>query len=1253
MELNKFCRLNQSIKTCSLELVPIGRTRETIEKHNVIEEDSKRKENAVLAKEVSDSFIREFIADYKGDFDWSELVACFGKHEEYAGIKEKMEEKIARKFSDAFNDYISKFLKANGVGKADDKTKWSDASYIDVVLPLYASLHPDYDNPKYKEAIASICHCSSTIFKRYITAYEKIINGTKKGSFAERVMDNFQIICTNRLMCEIVFSKIKKADDFRLFLDAPEAMNEYLSQKGINQYNETIGDSFSEKGEIIRYGLNHYINEWNQKNPDSRMPKLQKLKKQILSVAEPAFRIDVIDNEKELQETIKNIRAAEVRYSGKLKDILENLNYTNTYIHDGVLVKAAGRENLAKMITGEWNFFREQIREREERRIRDEYLQKKNRIKTKLTKKDEKQIEDTVSKGMYSLVALNKMLGEEKTSIESKLLDEYVKNRSEREKHYTVVANADFMSKESLPTSDEIKIIQNYLDKVIQMTHIIRCLDADAQNEKVDLVFLEDAAELEDDKTLIVTGYNLIRNFLTKKREKTAKEKAVQLCFGRPAHFEQKWNNKQAGKFGNVDAALLEENGKFYYIVPAAKNESKLNFPVTDEPQAGRCYNYLSTQKAIGFAKAFAKFTIKSPEAMSGYAKSEEPFEISVGNQKMTVSKKMYDSYEAKTFRDSEEEKIKLIDYAKEFLQKHGSYNTYDWSELRESKDYVNYGEFCSEVDSIAFRVVNRYISKDLVDDAVLRGDLYMFEITSQDMYKDKNRMKNIMALRFHAIMEGMKTGNKSIIINNAPQIRYRPQIIEAEDKHPAGSKLVNKKTTDGKTIPSDIYLELCDFYNGRKSSLSPEASLYNERVSVKVSDREHIKDKHYTAEKFLITLSYTMNKNVASNTSVYKLNEMIRNEIKENGCNIMSVIRGIDNLLYYAVIDENGNKIEAGDLNVVGDTDFNEMLSVVSKQRYIDQKNWKYEKKVAELKDTYLGQACRKIASIAVKNNAVIVIDKINENTKRKNAAFDNNVYRKFEDALVNTLSNYYDRSIKADEPGGISNPLQLCVNEDNNFQNGILFYTYDAFTKNICMDTGFINLLNTFNVKTVAAKLGFLKKMDGIYYDSDRQEFVFEFAWGKLGSVLKEEEAALYTGLDKNWKVRTHLTRYKRDRESGKYKEVDGTEILKKMIKEKHPDMIGEKINVDKLTSNEVQTVYEIFTLYVNGFIPRMDGESSEYMSPVSDWNSLNNITYDEMTALQLARKGSLTIGRIKNGFEGKDINISRVDWLNEILR
>ena len=204
-------------------------------------------------------------------------------------------------------------------------------------------------------------------------------------------------------------------------------------------------------------------------------------------------------------------------------------------------------------------------------------------------------------------------------------------------------------------------------------------------------------------------------------------------------------------------------------MVPAAKNEAKLNFPVTDEPQMGECYNYLATKKAIGFAKAFAKFYIKSPEAMEGFEKTEEPFEISVGNDTMIISRKVYEDYEAKTFRESEEAKNKLIDCAKEFLSKNLSYCIYDWSVLKEANDYVNYGEFCNEVDSIAFRVINRYVSKKLVDDAVERGNLYMFEISSLDMYKDSSRMKNIMALRFNQIMNGMFTGDKSIIINNAP----------------------------------------------------------------------------------------------------------------------------------------------------------------------------------------------------------------------------------------------------------------------------------------------------------------------------------------------------------------------------------------------------------------------------------------------------------------------------------------------------
>lgn len=60
--------------------------------------------------------------------------------------------------------------------------------------------------------------------------------------------------------------------------------------------------------------------------------------------------------------------------------------------------------------------------------------------------------------------------------------------------------------------------------------------------------------------------------------------------------------------------------------------------------------------------------------------------------------------------------------------------------------------------------------------------------------------------------------------------------------------------------------------------------------------------------------------------------------------------------------------------------------------------------------------------------------------------------------------------------------------------------------------MRTGFVNLLNTFEIKTVASKVAFLKKLSGIYYDNDINEFVFEFTWQNIGCILKDEELSLY---------------------------------------------------------------------------------------------------------------------------------------------
>lgn len=92
--------------------------------------------------------------------------------------------------------------------------------------------------------------------------------------------------------------------------------------------------------------MNHYINEWNQTHPDERMPKMHKLKKQILSIVEPSFRIRTINDETELFGTFDNIRTAEQRYAGMLESILENMNTADIYDKSGILVTSAERDSL-------------------------------------------------------------------------------------------------------------------------------------------------------------------------------------------------------------------------------------------------------------------------------------------------------------------------------------------------------------------------------------------------------------------------------------------------------------------------------------------------------------------------------------------------------------------------------------------------------------------------------------------------------------------------------------------------------------------------------------------------------------------------------------------------------------------------------------------------------------------------------------------------------------------------------------------
>lgn len=1260
MKYHKYTKLNSTIKSATFELVPVGKTRDFLELHDVIKEDSERKAKVVLVKEVSDTFIVEFLRNYNnaGICDWENLHKIYNSATctEIRGCIEKEKGKIAKDLNSALNAYIESFLKYNDINCSD--VGWNKKSYVEVALPLYAKSVPDFNTDEYEDALASMKASSSAMFKKCRATYERIINGTNHGSIADRVIENFETFLANKLLYEKILETATGFENDETFTNVSQ-FGKYLSQNGIDKYNSTIGDFYNSSGELIKRGVNSRITEWNQSNPDNKLPKLQKLKKQILVDREKMFTIETIENKSDFNKTLNTVLILDEKITIETTKLLTSILAKDMYNTEGVYVTRAGGSYIANGLTGSWDYFEaiktDAITKTVKDKLLTDYFNAKGKVKTNLTKADEKEIEKATKDFSYTIAELDRMLaGTDYITVEEMLIKKLEELKSRKKESYHLMTTCAFWNNDNKPTQDENGVIQKYLDDVLAVVRFTKIFSIDVKLTNADTIFMEDVAGMDKDKHGINKTYNMIRNYLTKKTELDAKQRRVQLCFGRPTHFEQKWNlmHGDKGIFGNCDAGLLEKDGCYYYIVPASKNWEKLNIHVSDCEDEADSYNMLSTKKGMGFLKMLIKCTLKSKSAIAKYKETDEPFELPIGDETITISKKMAEDYANKKHSKSKEELIKVIDFAKEFIAKHPSFKRYDLSSLKESSAYDNLKQFSDEVDSLCFAVTRLYVSKEQIDDAVEKGNLYMFMITSQDMYKSADKKHNIYSIRFNAIMKSMFEAGNHIIVNNSPSIYYRPALIEAEDKHPAGSILVNKLTTEGKTIPGEIYLELCAFYNGKCDKLSPLASVYNEKVSVKESTFPHIKDKHYTEEKFSITLSYKMNTNVVGNTSVFTLNNLVQEDIRENGCNIMSVIRGMDNLLYYCIVDSGNKRIASGNLNTIGNADYYEKLCVLGTQRYIDAKNWKYEKKVAELKETYLRQICRKIIKIAIENNAVICIDKVSDLRKNKLSAFDNQVYKKFENTLITALANYYDTSIPNTEAGGSLNPLQLAVEGADTMQNGILFHVAETNTRNICMKTGFINLMSTFGISTVKAKMEYLKKVSRIYYDSKADDFVFEFTWRNLGCCLKKDELPLYNGLDKVWQLHTHLTRLKWNKEKSQYEEIDGTELIK-AIRRSHSDMIGKDIEVDMLSSKEIQTLYDVFILYANGFMPKEFMEdTSSYDSPIVPWSSVGRIEYDEMTAYQLCRKASLTMEKIKKGLSSKELVVYRTEWLNYLL-
>jgi CRISPR-associated protein Cpf1 len=134
--------------------------------------------------------------------------------------------------------------------------------------------------------------------------------------------------------------------------------NKLLTQNQIEIYNAVIGGR-TDSAEKIK-GLNEYINLYNQRHKDARLPKFKVLYKQILSDREQVSWLpEKFETANEMLNAVREYYFMSKEYIVNLKVLLENMtsyDVSGIFLRNDQLIA-----NISKRVKGDWQSFKNAI----------------------------------------------------------------------------------------------------------------------------------------------------------------------------------------------------------------------------------------------------------------------------------------------------------------------------------------------------------------------------------------------------------------------------------------------------------------------------------------------------------------------------------------------------------------------------------------------------------------------------------------------------------------------------------------------------------------------------------------------------------------------------------------------------------------------------------------------------------------------------------------------------------------------------
>ena len=1286
VNLSDFTNLYPLSKTLRFKLVPVGATEKNMKTSGILDGDFKRAGAYAQVKNLIDSYHKAFIEDVlsKAELEWGKLYEQFDLYQKESNKEKKRKQ---RKEMEAQQKRMRQAI--SGLFKKDKR--YEKLFKKELLTELLPSIIKDDESGTItdKKADLDAFNRFATYFKGFHENRENLYKDEQKATaISNRVVnENFPRFYANVKVYEYLNSAFPQIiedtenslSDFLKGVKLSEIFNKdsfnaVLSQSGIDFYN-TIISGISEEGQKVQ-GLNEKINLASQKLPAEDKAKLRKkmvlLYKQILSDKNTASFIPAgFEKSEEVYEAVKQFKEQEVdKYIDKIEKLFAAYN---DYDLNGIVVPAKERTAFSSLIFGKWSVLNDGLLLLEQGNAKKEFSEKQTETMIK-----------RISERDYSLAELQKayeLWAKENGVIADETVKKYfslsdLRNVVSGENHTVTIIDKikeayteiDFENQVNLQAEPEAATsIKSFLDEVQNLYHYLKIVDYHGEEQR-DSIFYSEFDGIISGLSDIVPLYNKVRNFVTKKPGEVKKVKLNFEC----SSFLDVW----ATDFGTKDAHVFIYNEK-YYLGIINKKLSKEDVEFIQKN--GNCNHVIYNSQKADY-KNIPRLFIRS---------KGESFAPSVSKYNLPIDS-IIDIYDNGLFKtgnghgDSKELKdslIKMIDYFKLGFSKHDSYKIFDFC-WKESSDYNSIDEFYSDVMASCYKINFEKVNFDNLLSLVDSGKLYLFQIYNKDFAEKSTGRKNLHTLYWENLFSGENLRNVCLKLNGEAELFFRPKSESIREiKHEKGSILVNKTTSDGKSIPEETYQEIYEFKNGIITSISADAKKWLESGKVVCKKASHtiVKDKHFTKDTYLFHCPITMNFKAGDITG-NKFNEKVLDYLRENpDVKIIGLDRGERHLIYLSLINQKGEIELQKTLNLVDHVRSDKTVSVNYQEKLVQKegdrdkarKNWQTIGNIKELKEGYLSNVIHEIAKLMIENNAIIVMEDLNFGFKRGRFPVERQVYQKFENMLIEKLNYLVFKDNSVTEPGGVLNAYQLADKSSNvsdvGKQCGWIFYIPASYTSKIDPVTGFVNMFDTQYV-SVEKSREFFGKFENIKYNADKDYFEFVFDYGKFTKK--------YMGSRMRWAVCSYGKRIETFRNPEKNnmwdnREIDLTEELRKLFAKYGIDInrdlkssiskMGDKAFFynDNKKQNEPKGLLQLFrlVLQMRNSVPNTD---TDYLiSPVADkygifYDSRNcdkslPENADANGAYNIARKGLWAVMQIKqSGSDKPKLAISNEEWL-----